>query len=189
MNTGDRFIVITGGPGSGKTTLIEALSRAGLQTMPEAGRAIIQDQTRIGGRGEHRQDKALYAELMLQWELRSWNEAQALPGLVVFDRGVPDIIGYLALYTGHVPDHVRRAAGLYRYSPTVFIAPPWPAIFLRDAERGQTYQESVATAEAMVRAYSESGYRLVNLPLESVEARVDFVLSRLGWTTPRNSAP
>lgn len=57
MNTGERFIVITGGPGSGKTTLIEALARAGFQTMPEAGRAIIQDQARIGGRGEHRQDK------------------------------------------------------------------------------------------------------------------------------------
>lgn len=79
MNTGDRFIVITGGPGSGKTTLIEALARAGLETMPEAGRAIIRDQTRIGGRGEHRKDQTLFAELMLQWELRSWNEAQALP--------------------------------------------------------------------------------------------------------------
>jgi len=36
-----RFIVLTGGPGSGKTTLIEALRRLGLVTAPEAGRASI----------------------------------------------------------------------------------------------------------------------------------------------------
>jgi predicted ATPase len=45
----DRYFVITGGPGSGKTTLIEALGARGLRHMSEAGRAIIQDQLAIGG--------------------------------------------------------------------------------------------------------------------------------------------
>jgi len=35
------MFVITGGPGSGKTSLIDALSRRGFPSMPEAGRAII----------------------------------------------------------------------------------------------------------------------------------------------------
>ena len=43
-----RFHVLTGGPGSGKTTLIEALRRAGHACSVEAGRAIIQDQVAIG---------------------------------------------------------------------------------------------------------------------------------------------
>src|SRR3546814_13735359 len=38
------FHVITGGPGSGKSTLIEALAVEGFDHMPEAGRAIIRDQ-------------------------------------------------------------------------------------------------------------------------------------------------
>ena len=46
---GDHLYVVTGGPGSGKTTLIEALGRLGIVSMPEAGRAIIRDQTAIGG--------------------------------------------------------------------------------------------------------------------------------------------
>src|SRR5690606_24846529 len=40
----DRFVVVTGGPGSGKTTLMSALAAEGVRTMPEAGRGIIQDQ-------------------------------------------------------------------------------------------------------------------------------------------------
>ena len=45
----DRFFVLTGGPGSGKTTLIQALAKRGFATAPEAGRGIIRDQQAIGG--------------------------------------------------------------------------------------------------------------------------------------------
>ena len=43
----DRLVVITGGPGAGKTTLIEALAVRGHAVRPEAGRAIIRDQQAI----------------------------------------------------------------------------------------------------------------------------------------------
>ncbi|WYK05189.1 AAA family ATPase [Cereibacter sphaeroides f. sp. denitrificans] len=175
----DRLFVVTGGPGSGKTTLLSALARRGLATMPEAGRAIIQDQTRIGGTGWHGQDRQLFAELMLGWEMRSWHEAQRTGGPVIFDRGIPDVVGYLQLYEGKAPAHVHAAAELFRYRPTVFLAPPWPEIFGRDAQRGQDFHEAVATAEAMEQAYAMAGYDLLPLPLTTVEARVDFVLEVL----------
>lgn len=37
-------VVITGGPGSGKTSLIDALAQADMRSVPEAGRAIIRDE-------------------------------------------------------------------------------------------------------------------------------------------------
>ena len=46
---GQRFFVITGGPGSGKSALIEAIQRSGYVTSVEAGRGIIRDQVAIGG--------------------------------------------------------------------------------------------------------------------------------------------
>jgi predicted ATPase len=178
-STGTRFFVITGGPGSGKSTLIDALARRGLHTMPEAGRAIIQDQVAIGGEALPWADRRAFAELMLGWEMRSYRAAVKLRGPVIFDRGVPDVMGYLRLSGLPVPPDVEKAALMFRYHPRVFIAPPWPEIFRPDAERKQSLAEAQATYDALAETYSNLGYNLMPLPLDSVEKRVQFVLAAL----------
>lgn len=174
-----RFVVITGGPGSGKTTLIETLAAAGHARTFEAGRAIIQDQRRIGGAALPTVDVALFAEMMLCWELRSYGESAHYAGPVFFDRGVPDVIGYLRLMDLAIPQHIDRAARLYRYNPRVFIAPPWPAIFGQDEERKQDFSEAVRTYHSIVRTYRDYDYELIELPLDSPEARKNFVLENV----------
>ena len=171
-----RFHVITGGPGSGKTTLIEALRAAGFPARPEAGRSIIQDQVRIGGSALPWADRAAFAELMLAWELRSHREALDLSGPVFFDRSVPDVIGYLRLCGLAVPASAQTAAELFRYHPQVFIAPPWREIFRRDQERKQTWEEAVATYEAMAETYRGLGYEIVGLPPVPADERAEFIL-------------
>lgn len=59
----ERFIVLTGGPGSGKSTLIDHLQGMGYGRSQEAERGIIQDQVGIGGRAVPWADPALFAEL------------------------------------------------------------------------------------------------------------------------------
>jgi predicted ATPase len=117
---------------------------------------------------------------MLGWELRSWHEAHDRAGPVIFDRGVPDVIGYLRLCGLPVPAHADRAAELFRYQRRVFIAPPWREIFAADAERKQDFAEAHATYEAMVAVYAGLGYELVTLPLAPVPERVRFVRARIG---------
>jgi predicted ATPase len=175
----DRLFVITGGPGSGKSALVDALSQRGICTMPEAGRAIIQDQVAIGGEALPWSDRRAFAELMLSWEMRSYREALKLNGPVIFDRGIPDVLGYLRLSNLSIPAHIERAAQMFRYHHRVLIAPPWAEIFKRDAERKQSFEEARATYEAMIETYSELGYNLTQLPLDSVQERVRFVLAAI----------
>jgi predicted ATPase len=175
MPDSEYFFVITGGPGSGKSTLIEALAAEGFSHMPEAGRAIIQDQIAIGGRALPWADRLAFAELMLSWEMRSYRAAQRLVAPVIFDRAAPDVLGYLRLCRLLIPPHIERAAKLFRYHRRVFIAPPWPAIFTQDAERKQSIAEAEATYRAMVDTYTGLGYELSPLPLASVAERVRFV--------------
>lgn len=176
---GEHLFVVTGGPGSGKSSLIAALARRGVATMPEAGRAIIQDQVRIGGQALPWADRALYAELMLAWELRSYQEAARLPGLVLMDRGIPDVIGYLNLSGLPVPSYMEAAARLHRYNTQVFLAPYWPDIFIQDAERKQDSREAEATARIMQETYTRLGYEIITLPLADIETRADFLLQAI----------
>jgi predicted ATPase len=176
----ERFYVITGGPGSGKTSLIEALRSRGYVCSTEAGRAIIQDQAAIGGSALPWHDRMLFAELMLQWEMRSYHLAELSTSPVFFDRGVPDVLGYLCLVGLPVPHHVHKAADQFRYNRAVFIAPPWCEIFRQDIERKQDFDEAQRTYESLSKTYTELGYELVELPRRAVEDRVKFILDRLG---------
>jgi len=177
-----RLFVVTGGPGSGKSTLLAAMSAEGFAHMPEGGRAIIQDQVAIGGTALPWADRHLFAELMLSWDLRSWADAHQRAGPILFDRGIPDVIGYLELCSLPVPLHVEEAAARYRYARTVFVAPPWIDIFGQDAERKQSFGEAEATYEAMMRVYRRLDYDLVQLPCASVADRVRFVRAMLEAT-------
>jgi predicted ATPase len=85
--------------------------------VPEAGRAIIQDQVAIGGEALPWSDRRAFAELMLCREMRSYRPALRLSGPVIFDRGVPDVLGYLHLSNLPIPSHVERAAQIFRYIP------------------------------------------------------------------------
>ncbi|EGP54492.1 AAA family ATPase [Rhizobium pusense] len=173
------MIVVTGGPGSGKSSLIDAMAQRGFRTMPEAGRAIIRDQIRIGGKALPWADRALFAELMLGWELRSYQEALASDALVLMDRGMPDVVGYLTLCGLPVPAHFETAAKTYPYNKRVFLAPYWDAIFTQDTERKQDRQEAEATGMVMAETYGRLGYQIVELPLVGIEQRADFVAENL----------
>ena len=174
-----RFIIISGGPGSGKSTLIDALEKRGFARSVEAGRAIIQHQVEIGGKALPWADRSLFAELMLSWEMRSYGLACNNEGPVFFDRGVPDVIGYLTLCRLPVPEHIRQAASTIRYNRTVFLAPPWAEIFGQDAERKQDFNEAKRTFDAMEQTYQQFGYEIALLPKSTVQERANFILQNL----------
>jgi predicted ATPase len=179
----ERFLVVTGGPGSGKSTLIERLARAGFGRSVEAGRGIIQDQVAIGGRALPWIDPALFADMMLAWEMRSYRMAQEQTGRTFFDRGVPDVAGYLRLMKLPIPTYLQKAIETFPYNSRVFIAPPWEQIFQPDRERKQDFAEAVRTYESLVTTYTAYGYELVELPRASVEERARLVLQSVGLTT------
>lgn len=173
-------IVITGGPGSGKTTLIEALAAAGHAVEPEAGRAVIRDQQETGGEGLPWRDRARFAEFMLDRDIAAHGRAAEADEPVFFDRGIPDVAGYLTLCDLPIPPRLDEAARTLRYHDAVFIAPVWPEIFEQDAERRQDLAEARRTWEAMAAVYPAYGYRLVELPKASTADRVALILRSLG---------
>lgn len=173
------FVIVTGGPGAGKTSLIAELARHGIATSPEAGRAVIRAQRAAGGTGLPWADRELFAELMFAFDLKAYEAAQLGDAPVVFDRGIPDVIGYLKLCGLAVPANLDQAARRLRYRREVFIAPPWRAIFENDEDRRQDFDEACRTFDVMAAIYRDYGYELCELPLADVATRVQLVLDRM----------
>jgi predicted ATPase len=173
------LFVITGGPGSGKSTRVSALRDRGLTTVEESGRVIIREEVSSGGDALPWVDRVQFAQLMLARDIDNFERAKGSLSPVVFDRGIPDVIGYLRLCDLPVPGVVEEAARNRFYNRIVFIAPHWPAIYAQDRERKQDAGEAERTCRMMRSVYSGYGYELVELPLASVEERVAFVLERM----------
>lgn len=54
---------------------------------------------------------------MFSQMLNTYLQSEALPGPVLFDRGIPDILGYAAPFGFAFPSG-ENAAHLYRYNPS-----------------------------------------------------------------------
>lgn len=175
------LFVITGPPGSGKTALLTALRAAGVECVDEPARAVIAQQRAVGGTSE--QDPGLFVDLMLARAIddharnaASGHAAGAAP--VVFDRGIPDLFAYAGHY-GLDSAPIAAAAHQNRYNPTVFFAPAWAEIYTQDEERTMTFDAARQFGDAILQAYVETGYRLVELPRAAVARRRDAVLAAL----------
>jgi predicted ATPase len=176
---GHNMYIVTGGPGSGKSTLIDALEATGYSRSIEAGRAIIKSQIQMGGHSLPWINPSSFAEWMLCWEINSYCNALRLDGPVIFDRGIPDITSYLRFMHLPVPDYLENAVSLYRYNKKVFIAPPWESIFVQDKERKQTFEEAKVLYDILVKTYSGYGYELITLPMKTVDIRMHFIRSHI----------
>lgn len=174
-----RFVVLTGCSGGGKSTLLAELARRGFTIVPEAGRQIVREQDWTGGDALPWTQPVRFAELAVSRSVRDLISVAREPGPVFFDRSPIDQLAGLERLGLPIPATVAGAVARCRYNGTVFVAPPWPEIFVTDAERRHGFEAAMAEYGPLRATYERLGYRLVDLPKTSVEARADFVLERL----------
>lgn len=178
-NERPNFHILTGGPGAGKTTVLEALRARGFQGVDEAARQILKEQAAIGGDATHDGDQVRYRDLTLDRMIEAYEGVSERAAPVFFDRGIPELRDYAVADGAKTPTHVAEAIARYRYAPMVFIFPPWREIYRHDEERKHTFAHAEWVFEGCGAVYRGCGYRLVEVPPGPVEARVDFILRRL----------
>jgi predicted ATPase len=173
------FYVITGASGAGKSTLVAALSELGYCTVQEAALAILREQQECKGSILPWVDRAQFFEAVLARNISNHQAAQMQRTPVFFDRGIPECLAWLQLSSLTIEARHRAAVARYRYAPTVFVAEPWPEIYVQNSERQASFERASRSYEPTVAAYAEAGYKICLLPKASVQARVAFILERV----------
>ena len=171
-----RFVV-TGGPGGGKTTVLNALRDRGYQTVPEAARRIIKDRVAAGL--SPRPDPVSFGQEILSSDIEKYQNATACDHAVFFDRGVLDALYMLNSAGALTGKDVERYIQRFPYNEVVFLLPPWREIYVSDSERDQSFEESVEVYEGMKAWYAKWGYETVEVPRDNVNKRVSFILSHI----------
>ncbi|MCS0579985.1 AAA family ATPase [Massilia pinisoli] len=175
----DTFYVITGASGAGKSTLLSALAQRGFSVVPEAALSIVREQEASGGGLLPATDLQAFMDAVVARNIRAYDLATSLPGPVFFDRGIPESIGHMELLGLDIDPAYRAESGVRPYADTVFVAEPWPEIYVCDQWRRAPFARAARSFEATVAPYRQAGYTLCVLPQVAVERRVAFVLERV----------
>jgi predicted ATPase len=172
----DRFVIISGCSGGGKSTLLCELKRRGYSVVEEPGRRIVIEELEGAGAALPWVNLATFAQRAIAMSLNDRDAAAKMHGLVFFDRGLIDAAAALEHTTGKP---VVKNYALERYNRRVFVTPPWPEIYINDSDRRHSFRDAVAEYDRLVTAFTSLEYDVDVLPKVDVADRADIVLERL----------
>lgn len=172
-------IVITGGPGSGKTTLINHIEHLGYPTMHEVSRDIINEARKQGIDQLFLTDPMLFSQKLLESRLSQFEKAKDLETAYVFyDRATPDITAYMDFIGAEYPPEFEKPCFTHLYD-CVFLLPPWELIYTKDNERYETFTQAQKIYKSLCDGYKKYGYTIIEVPQGAIDKRCDFILNYL----------
>jgi len=174
----NRFVVISGCSGGGKSTLLDELSGRGYAIVEEPGRRIVREEVGRDGSALPWLDAVAFLRRAIAMSLADRAAATSHEGWIFFDRGLIDAAAGLENLTGEKV--LTTLAETHRYHERVFLTPPWPEIFATDPERRHSFDFAEAEYSRLLETYNSLGYEVVLLPKVGVKQRADFVLEKLG---------
>ncbi len=168
--------VITGGPSTGKTTVINLLTERGYKTTIEHARHYI-DTMKVGGRTveEIRANERKFQLGVLNMQIEQ--EAELSPDETVFlDRAIPDAMAYYQfLNLGY--DKELLTAIEQVSSAKIFILDRLPLV--KDYARTEDERGQKAIHNLIIDVYKSLGFPVIFVPVLEPDDRVDFILKNV----------
>lgn len=173
------IIVIIGGPGTGKTTLIDGLVQKGFCCYPEISRQVTAQAQQQGIEQLFLENPLLFSELLLEGRKKQFHDAHQEPHNIVFlDRGIPDVLAYMHYIGDSYPPFFDAVCKEHIYTK-IFILPPWEDIYVSDQERYENFEQAQLIHDHLVETYRNYGYELIEVPKDTVDKRILFILDQI----------
>lgn len=184
MNT--KRVVITGGPSTGKTAVVEVLQQKGHHCFEEVIRAMT-----LAKKAEESDvvfesnpivsvaDPEAFNQMILDARVDQYKSTiESSHELVFFDRGIPDVLAYMDCFQQEYDESFENACIANKYD-LIFLMPPWKEIHVVDNERFESYEESLRINECLANSYTSFGYDVQIVPKDTILNRVEFILDRI----------
>ncbi len=178
-NVSKEIIVIIGGPGTGKSTIIDGLVAKGFCCYPEISRQVTLEAKKQGIEQLFLENPLLFSELLLEGRKKQYTDASDEKQEIVFiDRGIPDVLAYMHYIGDSYPAHFDLACRENVYTK-IFILPPWEEIYVSDEARYENFEQAKLIHNHLVETYKSYGYELIEVPKDSLDNRILFILDQI----------
>lgn len=168
--------VITGGPSTGKTTIINLLSQRGYKTTIEHARHYIDTMKEEGRTVEEiRSNKRKFQVGILNMQIKQEAELSA-EDTVFLDRAIPDAMAYYQFLKLEYDKLLLNAMEHVSYK-NIFILDRLPLI--KDYARTEDEQAQKTIHNLIIDVYESLGFPVIFVPVLSPNERVDFILKNL----------
>lgn len=167
--------VLTGGPGVGKSAVMDILVARGYSIVPETARMVIQEEQAKNSDILPWKDLLQFQEVVARRQLEA--EMKICEQEVFLDRGIVD--GYAYCKQGNVSapkDLIDNARG--RYDAVFLLAPL--AHYENDHVRKEDKEFQVVIHAMIEDAYREFGYNIIHVPALHIHERAEFILKAIG---------
>ena len=168
--------MITGGPGSGKTTMVNLLKARGYKTTIENARHYF-DMQRLNGQTveEVRKHQEQFQLRVLEMQIEVEKALQ--PDEVVFlDRAIPDALAYYK-YLNIIIDPLLADAMFKINYKKVFILDCLPLV--QDYARTEDEEAQKKIHAVILSVYESLPFPIIRVPVMLPHERVDFILKNL----------
>lgn len=170
-------IVLTGGPASGKTTLLNCIDLHNTCCFEEVSREVIIAAQAKGVKRPFLDNPLRFSEALFEHRLHDFFIDSPMP-IQIYDRGIHDVVAYLNAIGHEVPCGMLEDCKTNSYD-TVFIFPPWKEIYTQDAERVESFEEAQRLHQALLETYVYFGMQCIEVPKDGVKNRLTFITNHL----------
>lgn len=179
-------IVISGSAGTGKTSVINALNTKGYYCFEEVIRSLTSEITKEVDMVNQISNPIVFAKDPLDFNIRllkgrinQFQQGSLLDEtLCFFDRGIPDVLAYMDFFNQKYDALFTDACNEHVYT-SVFILPPWKAIYKTDSGRFESFDEVLKIHDHLETTYKKFGYNVMEVPFGTVAERTDFILNNI----------
>ena len=170
-------ILITGGPGGGKTSIIDELEKRNFNCEHEIVRSLTIEGKKKGNDQAFLSDPLKFTKKLLDLRINQFNKIQENE-ITFYDRGVHDTLAYLKYIKVNIGDNLISKCMKIKYN-MVFVLPPWKKIYQQDDCRYESFEESIKIFNQIIKIYEYFEMNTIILKQGTIDYRVDKILSHI----------